>query len=133
MALGISSKKWTSIIFLLATILISLALVGIPFLTPASYYENFEGYQLPNKGAIDGTTLSTPDTFPKQGNTSTVKMSATTPVMPTIAIGGDFKTQMDRAKPSNDIKPTTSTPPPPSKSVFDSIFGLSEKENFSTF
>jgi len=127
MALGISSKKWTSIIFLLATILISLALVGIPFLTPASYYENFEGYQILNKGDIDGTTLSTPDTFPKQGNTSTVKMSATAPVMPTIAIGGDFKGQMERSKPT-----ISTTPQVKSNSVYNMVFGLDTKENFST-
>jgi len=137
MVLGISAKKWTSIVFLLATIVISLALAGIPLL-----YEGFDGWQIPNKGAIEGESLSKSNVFPVQPNTNVVPMSSTTPVMPSVAIGGDFKTQMKDAKPpvlllaeeaSSSIVPASpSAKPTTSTSIFNNIFGLQEQENFST-
>jgi flagellar basal body-associated protein FliL len=138
---GISSKKWASIIFLLATILISLALVGIPFLVSGKS-ENFEGYQISNKGDIDGTSISAPNTFPGQKNASAVVMSKTAPVMPAIAIGGDYKDKMihsitsyssDNTNASNysTSVQTIDTNVNPD-SIFGAIFSLNAKENFST-
>jgi len=142
--LGISSKKWISIIFLIATVIISLALSNLSFLMSTSKIESFDGYQIPNKGDNAGTSLSEPDTFPPQMNSGIVPMSSSTPVMPGVAIGGDFKHRMENPKPplqydtssspsdsatpsvSRTVKPTKST------SVFDTIFGFNEKEQFST-
>jgi hypothetical protein len=140
MTFGISSKKMASIIFLLATILVSLALVGIPFFASAKY-ETFEGYQIPNKGNFDGTSVSSPNTFPGQKNASSVPMSETTPIMPAIAIGGDYKDKMIRSIPSyssdNNVASyaeSTSTIDTNVKpdSIFGVIFGLNAKDNFST-
>jgi hypothetical protein len=133
MVLGISAKKWTSIVFLLATIVISLALAGIPLL-----YEGFDGWQIPNKGAIEGESLSKPDVFPVQPNTNIVPKSSSTPVMPGVAISGDYKSQMSNGGPLKYMESTNATPTASntkqkqSTSVFDSIFGLNNKEQFST-
>jgi hypothetical protein len=132
---GISSSKWISICFLIATVVISLALSNLSFLMSAVKVEGFEGYQIPNKGDNAGTSLSEPDTFPAQINSGVVPMSSSTPVMPSVAIGGDYKNRMENPKPPMQYAasntPSISAKPTQSTSIFDSIFGLSDKENFS--
>jgi hypothetical protein len=127
---GISNKKWVSIIFLLATIFISLALIGIPYLVSNKSanirLENFEGWEIPSKGDNAGTLLSSPDVFPVQGNTETVSMSTSTPVMPGIAIAGDFKAQLIEAA---KFEATGNRKKQPT--VFDNVFSLYEPENFT--
>jgi hypothetical protein len=142
--LGISSKKWISIFFLIATVLISLALSNLSFLISTAKIESFDGYQIPNKGDNAGTSLSEPDVFPPQMNTDVVPMSSSTPVMPGVAISGDFKHRMENPKPplqyatssspSNTATPSVSRTVKPTKStsIFDTMFGFNEKEQFST-
>jgi len=132
--LGISNKKWLSIAFLLATIIISLLLSGIPFLisekpSKVGNYEGFEGWQIPSKNENAGTNLSSPDIFPVQSGTETVSMSSSTPVMPGIAISGDFKQQLNNAILDVPTQVSSSTK---QTAVFNNIFSTHETENFTT-
>ena len=82
MSLGISSRKITSIVFLLATIVISLALSGIPFLVshaPAKRPKFHEG--MANVAAVPSPT--TAPLLDQVAQVTNVKSQSCHPLKPT--------------------------------------------------
>lgn len=110
---GISKRKWVSIAFLLATILISLILAGTAYIVA----EPFDGMQ----------PVSAPYVFPDQPNSGVIPMSSTTPVMPALAIAGDFKAQLVQAELA-----VPNTEPTKQTAVFNNLFGMMDTETFTT-